>query len=93
MAVNEASGNAREKRAAIILFDLRAGAFYELSVFHARGAGALASAAIETAIDVLDKKIAERQAALIDENHLTDAATRRIGFLAPKTIGGAFVQT
>ena len=93
MAVNEASGDARGKRAAIILFDLRAGALHKLSVFHTRGASALASAAIETSIDMLDKKVAERQPALIDENHLTDAATRGIGLLTPKTIGGAFVQT
>ena len=93
MAINEAAGDARGKRTAIILFDLRAGGFDELAVFHARGAGGLASAAIEALIDVLDKEVAERQAALIDQNHLADAPARRIGFEAPKTVGGAIVQT
>ena len=93
MAIDEAARDARGKRAAIILFDLRAGGFHELAVFHARGAGRLASAAIEAPIDVANEGIAERQAAFVHQNHLTDAPARRIGLEAPEAVGGAMIET
>ncbi len=78
--------------AAILLLDLRARQLDQFSVFDARGAGRLARAAIEAAIDVRDERVAQFQAALIHEQHLPHAPARRIRFLAPQPVGGAVIE-
>src|SRR5690349_16986795 len=50
MTVDEAARDARRKRPAIILFDLRPGSFHELAVLHARRTCRLTSAAIEALV-------------------------------------------
>ena len=89
---NVAASEARKARALEIAGDLGASEFDELAVFDSRGAGGLAGAAIEAAVNVGDECVAEFEAALIDEGHLADASARGIGFIVPEAIGGAGVE-
>ena len=43
-------------------------------------------------IDVFDESFAEREPALVDQDHLTNSASRRIGFEAPEFICRAMIQ-
>ena len=78
LAKAEPAQEAGDERAAVVLLNLRAGGFDELAVLDAGGAGGLAGAAVEAEVNVADEALAELQAAFVDQNHLVDAAARRV---------------
>ena len=80
------------QRPPVILLDLGARGFDQLAVLNSRRTRRLASTAVEAAIDVLHEGIAQRQPALIYQQHLPYAAARRIRFQAPQAIRGAMVE-
>lgn len=92
LAIDEIANGARAAWAFVVAGDLRAGEFDELAVFDAGRAGGFASATVEAAVDVRDERIAEREATLIDEGHLPNAAARGIGFVVPKAIRRAGIE-
>ena len=77
----------------IVLLDLRARFLQQMSVLHAGGTRGLAIQAAETAVNVGNERIGQRQPALVNLQHLVDAAARRIHLRAQRAIGGAIVQT
>jgi hypothetical protein len=97
---NEVPGRASEPGALVTAFDAGARVLHQFSVFHARRAGRLASAAVEAFVDVIDEAIGDagfpgRLAAdfsLKNVEHLLDAASRRIRLEIPQPIGGASIE-
>jgi hypothetical protein len=82
-AINEIAQKARNERPPVVLFDLRPRHLDQLAVLDARRAGGLARAAIQTAVDMRDKRVAQLEPPLVNEQHLPNSSARRIGFLAP----------
>src|SRR5437764_10527036 len=78
VAVENVPDAADEPGPLVMLFDLSAGALHDASVLHAGGAGGFAGAAVEAAVDVGHERIADRESACIDLQHLVDASPRRI---------------
>jgi len=74
------------------LLDLRASRLHQLAVLNAGRTCGLAGAAIQASIDVRDERVAKRETPLIDKDHLTNSAARRIGFLAPELICRTIIQ-
>jgi len=75
-----------------MLFDLGSGAFDDASVLNSGRASGLTGTAVETAVDVSNKGIADRQASAIDLQHLVDAATGRIHLHSQRAVCRTVVQ-
>ena len=86
VAIDQAARGARQQRPAIVLLDLRARRLHQLAVLDAGRARGFAGAAIQALVDVLNEGITEREAPLVHQNHLPDAAARRIRLQAPQAI-------
>src|SRR5438477_4980776 len=92
VAVENVPHAADEPGPLVMLFDLSAGALHDACVLHAGGAGGLARAAVKAAVDVGDKRIANRESACIDLQHLVDASARRIHLHPQYPIRRAMIQ-
>ncbi len=91
-AENEIARDASDPGAGIFALNARAGVLDEFAVLDAGGAGGLAGAAVQAFVNVIDKGIGDGQLALLDVDHLADAAARGIRFQIPEAIGGAGVE-
>ena len=75
-----------------MLLNLRPGRFDQLAVFDSRGTCGLTGPAIETLVNVLDKRIAQGQASLVDQQDLPDAPAGGVRLETPEAVGGTVVQ-
>ena len=74
----EPAQEAFERRPLVIFLDLPPRRFDQPAVLDSRRARRLASAAVETQVDVPDKTLAQRQPSALHLDHLVDPAARRV---------------
>jgi hypothetical protein len=72
---------------------LRANGFDEVVILDAGGAGGLAGAADEAAVEVFEDLVADADTAIDGAFHQVDAAARGVGFIEGFDIGGAGRET
>ena len=89
LAEDEVARDAEDPRALVVALDAGAGVLDEFSIFHTRGAGGFAGAAVEAFVDMIDEGIGDGLLVQLDVYHLVDAAARRIGFEIPEPVGRA----
>ena len=91
-AVEKVAQFAIDETAWVVCLNFRSRAFDDVAVGNAGGAGGLATETSEAAIDVLDERGVNGEAAFVYLENLVDASTRRIGFESEDAIGWALLQ-
>src|SRR3974390_2550959 len=82
-----------QPRPSIVFRNLSARPFQQTAVGHARRTRCLAVQATETAINVREERITQRQPPLVHLHNLVDTATRRIHFCPKRAIRRTLVET
>src|SRR5205823_10536809 len=88
----EPAKEARAQRAPVIFLDLPPGRFDQAPVLDSGRARRLASAAVETQVDVPDKTLAQRQPPALHLDHLVDPAARRVHLDSQLAISRTTIQ-